>query len=692
MTTTRDLLLEIGTEELPSSELQALGDALVARWSAALAELGLPHGDVRGFATPRRLAVVVDSVAEYQAEQTVEHRGPPVSAAFDGDGQPTKAATGFAARHGVAVADLEQRDTGKGVYLYYQEATGGRPASELLPAAAAQVAHNLPARKRMTWGLPGITFPRPVHWAVLLFGEQALEADILGVRSGPATYGHRFHHPDALPLTEPRDYAVTLRNIGYVVADFAERREVIREQVTAAGEAAGGVADIDDELLDEVTALVEWPSALAGRFDARFLDVPAEALVAVMTDHQRYFPVRDVDGSLLPAFVTVANIDSFEPEVVRAGNERVIEPRFADAEFFWDQDRRADPDALNAQLSSMVFHPKLGTVADRVARVRNTATSLATELRADPDATSRAADLAKFDLLTQMVGEFPELQGIMGAYYVEAAAVENAAKVAPAIRDQYRPAFAGDQLPATAEGRALAVADRLDVIVGLFAIDQPPTGDKDPFALRRSALGALRILIEGGHDVDLEQALQTSAATFAPGLAADDALPAVFDFMLDRLRVYYGDQGFAPDLIEAVRARRPTRPLDFDRRLRALAAFRDRAEAASLTEANKRIRNILRKAGEASASVEHGKLTAAAETALHDAVATAEQAIEPALARGDYETTLVRLGDLAQPLDAFFADVMVMTDDAALRANRLALLEAVRGLFLRVADLSRLQA
>ena len=692
MSDVRDLLLEIGTEELPASELKALGEALVRDWTAALDRLGLAHGQARGYATPRRLAVIIEGVAAHQPERTIEHRGPPVSAAFDASGEPTKAAAGFAARHGVAVGDLEQRDTGKGEYLFFQEASGGTPATELLPAAAAETALKLPARKRMTWGVPGITFPRPVHWAVLLFGHEHLDAEILGVRAGATTFGHRFHHPDAIPLTAPEDYAPALRDPGHVVADFAERRELIREQVRAAAASVNGEADLDDELLTEVASLVEWPVALAGRFAERFLRVPPEALVAVMKDHQRYFPVHAADGSLLPAFVTVSNIASREPEIVRAGNERVIAPRFADAEFFWDQDLQSDPQTLNAGLAAMVFHPKLGTVQDRVDRVRTAVAALAPMVGADAAAAGEAARLAKFDLLTQMVGEFPELQGIMGGYYVTAAGIEGADKVAPAIRDQYRPAFAGDAIPATAEGRALALADRLDVLVGLFAIGQPPTGDKDPFALRRSALGALRILIEGGHDLDLAQSLQAAADAFGDGIDARAAVDDVFAFMLDRLRVYYQDQGIAPDSIEAVRVQRPTRPLDFDRRLQALAAFRQRPEAASLTAANKRIGNILRKADTTAVEVDPERLTEPAEMALQRAVDAAAEAIEPALADGDYTTALTRLGELAEPLDAFFDAVMVMADEPAVRANRLALLNRARGLFLRVADISRLQA
>ncbi len=700
-----DLLIEIGTEELPSSELKKLGRAFAELIDTALAGAGLYHGRVHSFATPRRLGVQVEAVPGEQPGETVEHRGPPVPAAFDEQGQPTKAALGFARKHGVEVADLERREQGKAEYLFHVEHRPGRGTPALLPALVERALRDLPARKRMSWGLPGVTFPRPVHWAVLLFGEQVVEAELLGVTTGRWTHGHRFHHPEAIALARPGDYAAQLRDPGWVIADFDARRDAIREQVAAAAQAAGGEADLDDELLDEVAALVEWPVALRARFDQRFLRVPPEALVAVMKDHQRYFPVYDAAGGLLPVFVTVSNIASRDPEVVRAGNERVIAPRFADAEFFWDQDRQAglaafhaalDHDevevGVNAGLRAMVFHPKLGTTGEKVARVRDAVGSLAPAFGADPAAATRAARLAKFDLLTQMVGEFPELQGIMGAYYVTEAGVQGAEKVAPAIRDQYRPAFAGDDIPNTPEGCALAVADRLDTLVGLFAIGQPPTGDKDPFALRRAALGTLRILIEGGHeDVDLVTALQASAASFPQPVEAGAAVEPVFDFMLDRLRVYYLDQGIAPDVIEAVRARRPQRPLDFDRRLQALAAFRAEGDAAAVIEANKRIRNILRKADEAATELDAQALIEPAERELVAQVEAAAGELEPLLADGDYAAALARLGALAGPLDAFFDAVMVMSDDAALRANRLALLGRTRELFLRVADLSRLQ-
>ena len=686
-----DLLLEIGTEELPSSELHALGVGLAHNVRASLDSEGLAHGEVEWFATPRRLAVRVRELAGAQAATTAEHRGPPVSAAFGADGQPTKAAEGFARRHGVAVADLERRDAGKAEYLFHTEHSPGRPTVELLPELADRAARDVPAKKRMRWGTPGVTFPRPVHWTVLLYGEEFVDAEILGVRTARATRGHRFHHPARIELDEPRHYETALRDPGHVVAGFDERAAMIRAQVEHAAHDAGGEADLDPDLLTEVTSLVEWPVALAGRFDARFLEVPPEALVAVMKDHQKYFPVYDRHGALLPVFVTVSNIDSAEPEVVRTGNERVIAPRLADAEFFWQQDRKRPLESRLDGLRQMVFQRRLGTLHDRSGRIAALAGELAGAIGADADAAQRAGWLAKCDLLTEMVGEFPELQGIMGGYYARHDGEPET--VARAIADHYRPAFAGDALPRSPEGMALSLADRLDALVGLFAIGRAPSGDKDPFALRRAALGVLRILVEGRLDLDLAEALALAAGAYGD-LDARDAIDAVFDFMMDRLKVYYAGASFPPDLFEAVRARRPTRPLDFDARMRAVRALRERPEAASLAEANKRIRNILRKnEGEgAGATLDAAQFTDGAERALGERVDALAGEVEPLLVARDYESALARLADLAAPLDRFFDDVMVMTDDARLRANRIALLDRARALFLRVADLSQLQA
>jgi glycyl-tRNA synthetase beta chain len=686
----RDLLFEIGAEELPASELKDLGAGLARNVERGLSERALGHGRVRWFAAPRRLAVHVEAVAGAQADETIEHRGPPVSAAFDDAGQPTQAAEGFARRHGVGVGDLFRRATAKAQYLFFTEHRAGQATADLLPALLDTAAREIPARKRMRWGVPGVTFPRPVHWIVALWGETALEAEILGMPAAGATRGHRYHQPAPIPLQRPADYSERLFDPGWVIADFDARRERIREQVAAAAREHDGEAELDDDLLDEVTALVEWPVALAGVFDARFLAVPAEALVAVMTDHQKYFPVRAASGALMPVFVTVANIASSDPATVRAGNERVIEPRLADAEFFWQQDRkRALIDRLDG-LAAMVFQRRLGTLYDRSARVAGTAAALAAEIGADHEATERAGWLAKCDLLTEMVGEFPELQGIMGAYYAREEGYREA--ITQAIADHYRPAFAGDALPRSPEGRALALADRLDVLVGIFAIGEGPTGDKDPFALRRAALGALRILIEGEIELDLESSLTRAAAAYGGDVDATGAVARVATFMHERLRVYSTGQGFDSDLFEAVAACQPKRPLDFDSRMRALRAFRDRPEAPQLIEANKRIRNILRKAGGAEHPLIRDLLEAGPEYALAKRVDDLAQAVHWAAARRDYQEALHQLAQLAEPLDRFFDEVMVMTDDERLRANRIALLEGARSLFGIVADLSQLHS
>lgn len=689
MAEARDLLVEIGTEELPSSELRNLGELFKDGLEDVLGFENLEFGQTEWFAAPRRLAVRVHDLHEHQRDNVQEHRGPPVSAAFDAEGKPTNAAKGFARKHGVTVEDLERRAAGKAEYLFFVEHRSGQGTAELLPKLMEIVLRELPAKKRMRWGVPGVSFPRPVHWAVLLYGDEVIATELLGVATGRATRGHRFHHPAPIELARPRDYEQRLLDPGRVVAGFDARADLVRAQVTAAAREAGGAAEIDADLLDEVTALVEWPVALAGRFDARFLAVPAEALVAVMKDHQRYFPVRDDRGALLPAFVAVSNIDSADPALVRAGNERVIAPRLADAEFFWDRDRERPLEARLEGLGAMVFQRRLGTLHDRSGRIAALAAALARATGAEPGAAERAGRLAKCDLLTEMVGEFPELQGIMGGYYARHDGEADA--VARAIAEHYRPAFAGDALPRSPEGAAVALADRLDALVGIFAIGQAPTGDSDPFALRRAALGALRILIEGGLDLDLEQALAAAARNYDRSLEAAAAVPQVLDFMMERLRVYYTDRGYAPDVFEAVLARRPTRPLDFDARLRALHAFTGRAEAAPLAEANKRIRNILRKAGSAGGARPYKKLTEdAAERALFDRIRELDSETRSLLKERDYEAALARLAGLAGPLDDFFDAVMVMSDDERLRDNRIALLGRARALFLQIADLSQL--
>ncbi|HHW77344.1 MAG TPA: glycine--tRNA ligase subunit beta [Xanthomonadaceae bacterium] len=686
----RDLLIEIGTEELPPKALFDLALAFEQGICDGLEKAGLPSSDIRRFATPRRLAVLIDHLPARQPDRRIERRGPALSAAFGPDGQPSKAAEGFARSCGVAVAELQRQETDKGAWLVHVSVEPGAATAELIPGIVEAALAGLPIPKRMRWGDRADEFVRPVHWVVLLFGDDVIPATIMGVQAGRETRGHRFHHPAPIRLTSPTDYARQLASEGRVIADFGERRDTVRAQAEAVATGLNGVAVIKPELLDEVTALVEWPVALAGNFERRFLAVPAEALISTMQDNQRYFPVVDTHGRLLPHFITIANLESRDPTQVRAGNERVIRPRFSDAEFFWNQDRKQPLAARQEQLKHVVFQQRLGTLADKSERVAALARFVAGLGHGNPDWADRAARLAKCDLLTQMVQEFPELQGVMGRYY--ALHDREADEVARALEEQYLPRFAGDRLPATATGRVLALADRLDTLVGIFAIGQAPSGAKDPFALRRAALGVLRLLIEGERDLDLPVALERAAAGFEPAVRAEQVVETVFEFMLDRLRGYYLDQEIRADTFDAVLECRPARPLDFDRRVRAVGAFRERPEAASLAAANKRIRNILKKVETVLPfQVRPDLLIEDAEQALAGRLVELSSEVVPLMESGLYGEALNRLASLREPVDVFFDRVLVMAEDPALRNNRLALLNELSSLFLRVADFSRLQ-
>jgi len=689
-TDARDLLIEIGTEELPPKALSTLAEAFEQGIRAGLEKAGLASGAIHRFATPRRLATLIERLPVRQPDRQLERRGPAFSAAFGPDGKPTRAAEGFARSCGVTVADLQRQETDKGAWLIHLSVEPGAATTDLIPGIVLAALAGLPIPKRMRWGDRDDEFVRPVHWAVLLFGDDVIPATILGAEAGRETRGHRFHHPQPIRLNSPADYARQLASEGRVIADFAERRDAVRAQAEAVATQLNGAAVIKPELLDEVTALVEWPVALAGNFEQRFLNVPAEALISTMQDNQRYFPVVDARGRLLPHFITIANLESRDPAQVRAGNERVIRPRFSDAEFFWNQDRKQPLAARMSDLKHVVFQQRLGTLADKSARVAALARFIAGHSHGNPDRAERAARLAKCDLLTQMVQEFPELQGIMGRYY--ALHDQEAPEVAQALEEQYLPRFAGDRLPQTATGRALALAERLDTLTGIFAIGQAPSGAKDPFALRRAALGVLRILIEGQLDLDLLTLLERAAAGFDPALRAGHAVETLFEFVMERLRGYYLDQGVRPDAFEAVLDCRPTRPLDFDRRVRAVGAFRELPEAASLAAANKRIRNILKKVETVLPfEVRPDLLVEDAEQALAGRLVERSSEAIPLMEAGLYGDALTRLASLREPVDAFFDQVLVMAEDAALRDNRLALLNELGSLFLRVADFSRLQ-
>ena len=724
----RDFLLEIGTEELPPRSLPALQQALVAGLGAGLDKAGLAHGELVGFATPRRLAVWVKRLAAQQPEQHLKRRGPPLNAAFDAAGRPTRAALAFAESCDTRVEALQRLDEGKGMFLFFLGTRAGERAVALLPGLIQAALDALPILRRMHWGAGNALFVRPVHWVVMLYGREVVTATLLDTPAGHLTRGHRFHAPRPIRIASPGSYERTLRERGHVLADFAARRERIRAQVTAAAASVPGRARITEALLQEVTALVEWPVALTGRFEERFLSLPREVLISTLEDHQRYFAVEDAQERLLPAFIAVSNIESRDPATVRAGNERVVRPRLADAAFFWEQDRRQPLGARRAALDAVTFQAQLGSLGDKTRRVGALAGAIAVAAGGSREHAVRAAELCKCDLLTAMVGEFPDLQGIMGAYYAQADGEPH--EVAAAIREHYLPRAAGDQLPATRAGLAVAIADKLDTLAGIFAIGEKPTGTKDPFGLRRAALGVQRILIEKALDLDLRRCIDlalsgvradierlrtrgATAATADPAAPATDtpasaaAAPAdstaseIYDFLMERLRAYYLDNAGAPplpgqaavttEMFDAVLAARPGSPLDFDARLKALSTFLELPESASLTAANKRIANILRKANMTPpAEVDVLRLRESAEVRLFDSMRALRDAVATATAQHEYAGALGRLAQLRPAVDAFFDQVMVMDENPQLRANRLSLLAQLQGLFAGVADLSRL--
>jgi glycyl-tRNA synthetase beta chain len=704
----RDFLVELGTEELPPKALPALEQAFAEGLRARLAQAGLKHGAVESFATPRRLAVRVQRLVARQADQVVKRRGPPVSAAFDAAGAPTRAAQAFAQSCGTALEQLgRERDAKGNDYLAFHGTKPGASSVALLPAMVQEALDALPIPRRMRWGAGEAQFVRPVHWLVMLYGREVIPGRILDTVAGDQTRGHRFMSSKPLRIAGPGSYAGTLATRGYVLPQFAVRRERIREQVTAAAQTLGGRALTGEALLDEVTALVEWPVAVAGRFEDRFLALPREVLISTLQDHQRYFAVEGTDGRLLPWFITVSNIPSPEPEVVRAGNERVVRPRLSDAAFFWEQDRKRALAARLPELDAVTFQAQLGSQGARVQRIAALALGMAPALAADESAVRRSAHLCKCDLLTAMVGEFPELQGIMGAHYAHADGEPEA--VAAAIREHYQPRSAADELPASAVGAAVALADRLDLLAGVFAIGQKPSGTKDPFGLRRAAIGVLRILLDRRVELDLPAILRTAvAAQPLADLAArvDTVAAELYDYILDRLRAQYLEsvsaEGAASrsnataattEMFDAVLALRPVSMVEFDTRLKALAGFVARPESQSLAAANKRIANILRKSEPGTGTdgvVDSALLREPAEAELHQALSALTDRVDQRVAARDYAGALDTLAGLRPQVDAFFDRVLVNDPDAALRANRLALLGALRALFMRVADFSRL--
>ncbi len=689
MSEIRNLLIEIGTEELPPKALLNLSEAFMAAISNGLQQKSLNYNTVRPFTTPRRLAVMIEGLSTKQADQQIERKGPAIAAAFDKEGNPTKAALGFARSCGIEVSNLAQKDN----RLVYSNIQVGKSTVSLIPNIIETALAALPIPKRMRWGNSPFEFVRPVHWVVILFGSELIEAEIMGLKSGYETRGHRFHHPEPIKLNEANDYAEILEKHGHVIADFNNRREHIEALTKQAASYIGGTAVIDDNLLNEVTGLVEWPTAITGSFDKQFLEIPSEALIASMQGHQKYFPVVNQAGELLPNFIAISNINSKQPKIVQAGNERVIRPRLSDAAFFWKQDRTTPLINRLEQLKTVIFQHKLGSLYDKSKRVAQLCGNITKQLGATELQGIRAGQLAKCDLVTDMVGEFPELQGIMGQYYAQWD--KETDNVAIALREQYMPRFAGDELPTTILGQALAIADKLDTLIGIFGIGQVPTGDKDPFGLRRAALSILRIMIECKLPLDLQQLLIEAQIAYPDKVLAKDSkvFTKVFDFMLERLRNYYQEQDIPLDSIDAILVCRPTSPLDFDNRIQAIKTFRDLPEMASLASANKRIHNILKKADQSFPDEPNPTyFKNKAERNLYDAMESVNEAIAPLLKIGDYQIALQHLASLREVIDTFFDDVMVMDENPIVRDNRLAFLQKIRQIFLQVADISKLQA
>ena len=687
-----DFLVEIGTEELPPKALRQLMVAFGEKLTAEIDEARLPHSAVHTYASPRRLVVLVEKLALQQDDREVDQRGPPTKVAFDDDGNPTPAANAFATKCGVTVDDLSREQTEKGEWLTFRSLEKGKTAAELLPEMIERALAALPIPRRMRWGAGDAEFVRPVHWIVLLHGKSVIEASVMGIPAGRESRGHRFHSRGPVSIAEPGAYLGALEKDGYVIADFMRRRDLVRDGVNAAAEQSGGNIVDGESLYDEVAALVEWPVPIVGAFDELFLDLPREVVISTLTGHQRYFPVADDNDNLLPHFVTVANIESKDPEQVIEGNERVIRPRLADAAFFWNNDRRSSLASREETLRDVVYQRGLGSLFDKSQRVGRLAAWLATELDEEVADVERAAMLAKCDLVTGMVGEFPDLQGTMGRYYALSDGEPDS--VANAIAEQYLPRFAGDELPESRAGQILAVADKLDSLAGVFSIGKKPSGNRDPFGLRRAALGVVRILIERGIDVDLKALIARAVAEQPAGKTDENGVSAdLYAFISERLRRYFLDRdaGLRTETFDAVMARQPASLLDFDRRLAAVQTFSRLEQAESLAAANKRIANILRKAGDPEGlAVKDKLLELDAEAALHNALKNSREKVAPLLEQRRYAEILNELADLRDPVDRFFDDVMVMAEDEAVRNNRLALLVEIRALFLDVADISRL--
>lgn len=687
--TTQNFLVEIGTEELPPKALKTLATSFADNVEAELNQAGLSFDKIEWFAAPRRLAVKVLNLATQQPSKEIEKRGPAVSAAFDAEGKPTKAAEGWARGCGITVEQAERIATDKGEWLVHRAKIEGQPTKNLLNDIVANALAKLPIPKPMRWADKTVQFIRPVHTVTMLLGDELIEGEILGVASARTIRGHRFLGEKEFEIQHADQYPQLLREKGSVVADFNERKAEILAKSQAKATALGGVADIEESLLEEVTSLVEYPNVLAAKFEERFLAVPAEALVYTMKGDQKYFPIYDKDGKLLPHFIFVSNINPEDPTAIIEGNEKVVRPRLTDAEFFFKTDLKQKLVDRLPRLETVLFQQQLGTLKDKTDRIEKLAGEIAKQIGADEAKAKRAGLLSKCDLMTNMVFEFTDTQGVMGMHYARHDGEDE--EVAVALNEQYMPRFAGDELPKSLVASAVALADKFDTLTGIFGIGQAPKGSADPFALRRAALGALRIIVEKNLPLDLEDLVKKSAALFGDKLTNKNVVADVVDFMLGRFRAWYQDEGIAVDVIQAVLARRPTRPADFDARVRAVSHFRTLDSAEALAAANKRVSNILAKADAAIGEINLTACVEPAEKALAEAVLALRTEVQPLIAQGDYTAVLDKLANLRAPVDSFFDNVMVNAEDPALRQNRLAILNTLQGLFLQVADISVLQ-
>lgn len=686
----KDLLVELGTEELPPTALKKLMLAFSKGIAQGLKQQGLSFDKVEPYAAPRRLAVVIRALEEKTPQKEVVVWGPPAKIAFDADGNPSKAAQAFAKKNDIAIDALKTENDGKADKLVFRSQAGGENTTELLPAIVEASLAALPIAKRMRWGASRTEFVRPVHWLIMLLGNEIVDAEILGVRASRETRGHRFHYNQSLVIENANDYLDKLPNTAYVMVDFEQRQKTIQQQVEAQAQQVGGVAVIDQDLLDEVTGLVEWPVALTGKFEERFLEVPSEALIYSMKEHQKYFPVVDSNDQLMPNFITVSNIESKDPSQVIDGNERVIRPRLADAAFFFETDKKTSLTQFRERLKPIVFQKQLGSIFDKTERVKALASYIAEQTGGDCAKAEQASQLCKSDLVSDMVGEFDKMQGLAGYYYAVHEGLDN--EVACALKEHYQPKFSGDALPETETGTIVALADRVDTLTGIFGIGQKPTGSKDPFALRRSSLGVLRLMVEKSLSLDLKELLAKAAELHGDNItSASETVDSAFAYMVERFRAWYEEDKIAAEVFFAVQAKQLSKPLDIHSRVQAVNAFCQLPEAQALAAANKRVSNILAKSNISGGdTIDSSLLQESAEIALANLLQQKSAEVAPLFAANDYTATLAALASLRDPVDAFFDAVMVNADDEALRNNRLALLTQLRNLFLQVADISLL--